>query len=74
MGRAGWRYFECPECKKKWRETCRDHTTESRSLCIDRECKSALYGGVNPCGSEADKSLEVDKFGNLLHETVRELL
>ena len=66
MARQGWRYFECGECGVKFRETCRDHSTPSSSLCITNQCRSNYYGGLHPVGSMPDLSLPVDRWGNLI--------
>ena len=70
----GWRYFKCNECGAHWRETCRDHQTDSRSKCITESCKINSYGGENPYKNINDKTIKVDKFGNLIGKIIVERL
>lgn len=68
--RQGWRYFECTDvvCETKWRESCRDHTTESRTRCP--KCMRI----EDVITSEPDASIQTDGYGNLLGETKTEIL
>lgn len=71
MGRKihqGWRYFECTMCETKWRETCRDHETESNSRCP--KCQTV----ESPITSEPDGAIPIDGYGNLLGQTKEEIL
>lgn len=68
----GYRYFKCEHCWVCWRETCRDHSTLSNSRCINADCKSNTEGGVMPYGSYPTKAVEVDAYGNLVDEVVKE--
>lgn len=74
MTHQGWRFFRCPDCSAWWRESCRDYQTESKALCIWRECKRNLMGGVAPYVGEPDEDIAVDEFGNLAKDTVKEMM
>ena len=55
----GWRFFECYCCGKTWKEACRDHSTQSGSVC------PSCHEVTSPKYSEADTMIPIDEFGNL---------
>lgn len=60
----GWRHFHCEECGARWKETSRDCVSPSVEGC---ECGN----WVDPDKWEPDKTLPVDRSGNLLkHERI----
>lgn len=60
---AGWRYFHCSCCGKKWREKCRDCHSPSQS-----SCPTCQEYGENPDYFEEHSEWAVDKHGNLLED------
>lgn len=69
MTHQGWRFFSCQHCGARWRETCRDYSTESNSRCVNNHCESHLRSGVSPFDAWADASVEIDAYHNLVKET-----
>jgi hypothetical protein len=55
----GWRYFKCPKCKTKWRESCRDYQTHSISDCP--KCNEV----ASPYQAVQDPDILTDDYGNL---------
>lgn len=61
----GYRFFKC-DCGTEWIESCRDHSTDSVSICpIQKGSDECLYGSA-PYKSIPDENIKIDKFGNLL--------
>lgn len=70
--KPGWRYFDCPDCGCKWKETTRDYKALSSCDCINPDCPSGILkvDAVSPCDFEADLTLKTNEFGNLLEPKV----
>lgn len=62
----GWRYFHCEKCKFKWRETCRDASTPSGSICPRSKHITS------PFKFKLDATVQVDDHKNLSGPTLIE--